>query len=107
MRGIDDALGLLEVRGMTAALAASDVMAKAAPVAVGPACRIGDGLVTIPLHGEIAAVREALAVGAAAGSVEGHVVASHAIGRPAAGLVEIFELDASPVRDGLKGVPST
>lgn len=99
----DDALGLLEVRGMTAALAASDVMAKAAAVEVGPATRIGDGLVTLAVHGDIAAVREALASAAVAGPVAGRLVAHRTIGRPADGLVRTFGLVGSqpaPVRKG-------
>lgn len=92
MRHPDDALGLLEVRGMTAAIGAADAMAKAALVELGPAARIGDGLVTIPVHGEIAAVREALDAGSAAARAIAEVVASGVIGRPSPGLVETFGL---------------
>ena len=92
---------------MTAALAAADVMAKAAAVEVGPAAAIGDGLVTVTVHGDIASVREALAVAAAAMPVAGHVVATRAIGRPAAGLVDTFHLALTPPGAGAKGGPST
>jgi microcompartment protein CcmL/EutN len=95
VRRPDDALGLLEVRGMTAAVGAADAMSKSAPIRLGPAVRIGDGLVTIPIHGEIAAVREALIAGTRAGMAIGMVVASHAIGRPVAELIDVFGLATS------------
>jgi microcompartment protein CcmL/EutN len=92
VRLADDALGLLEVRGMTAAMGATDAMAKAAPIRLGSATRIGDGLVTIAIHGDIAAVQEALAAGTVVAATLGRLVAAHAIGRPTADLVETFEL---------------
>jgi microcompartment protein CcmL/EutN len=93
VRRAGDALGLLEVRGMTAALAAADAMAKAAFVAVGPAARIGDGLVTVAVHGDIAAAREALSAGASIAVTCGELVARHVIGRPSDGLVSVFGLE--------------
>lgn len=107
MRRPDDALGMVEVRGMTATLAAADIMAKAAAIDVGRTVAIGDGLVTLAIHGDIAAVREALAAATAAGPVVPHLVAARAIGRPADGLVDAFDLDWSPRGAGAKGGPST
>ena len=87
---------------MTAAVGAADAMAKAAPVAVvGPALA-GAGLVTIFVHGEIAAVREALDAGARAASGIGRVLASSVIGRPTADLVGIFDVDDRPPFDGIR-----
>ena len=85
-----DALGLLEVRGFTAAIVAADAMSKAAQVQLGTSARIGDGLVTIVTSGQIAAVQEALAAGVAAADRVGRVVARHVIGRPSPELRAIF-----------------
>jgi microcompartment protein CcmL/EutN len=98
---------MLEVRGMTAALAAADVMAKAAAVHVGPATRIGDGLVTVAVHGDIAAVREALSAAAGSFPVTDHLIAMRTIGRPADDLIEAFDLASGPSGAGTKGAPST
>lgn len=90
------ALGLLEVRGLTAATVAADAMAKAAPVEVRRGVRIGDGLLTLILLGEIAAIEEALAIGRAAASRAGDVVAWSRIGRPEPELVTVFGLAGRP-----------
>ena len=90
MSRADDALGLLEVRGITAAIGAADVMAKAALVEVlGPAL-IGDGLVTLFVRGEIAAVREALDAGSRSAQGFGLLRACRLIGRPVPELDRVF-----------------
>jgi microcompartment protein CcmL/EutN len=86
------ALGLLEVRGFVAALGAADAMAKTAPVAVRGPALAGDGLVTLAVHGEIAAVEEALAAGRLTAERLGGLVASTRIGRPEPGLDTTFGL---------------
>ena len=82
------ALGIVEVEGMTAALAVADTMAKAAPVALSGPASIGDGLVDWFVHGSIAAVEEAVAVvdRTHAGALRSVTV----IGRPDPMVVEIF-----------------
>jgi len=64
-------VGLVEVRGLTGAIGAADVMAKAAPVSLAGPLLIGDGLVTIVCRGDIAAVNEAVAAGSEAASQQG------------------------------------
>ena len=86
----DASLGLLEVHGFAAAMAAADAMSKAAPVGIGTAARIGDGLVTIVANGQIAAVQEAVAAGVAAAERVGRVVARNVIGRPSPELWAVF-----------------
>jgi microcompartment protein CcmL/EutN len=83
-----DALGIVEVEGMTAALAVADAMVKAAPVTLSGPASIGDGLVDWFVHGSIAAVEEAVAVAdrVFAGSLRSVAV----IGRPDLMVVEIF-----------------
>ncbi len=91
-----DALGLLEVRGFTAAIAAADAMSKAAQVRIGTTARIGDGLVTIVTNGQIAAVQEAVTAGAVAAERVGRVVARRVIGRPSPELRAVFALASGP-----------
>ena len=90
------AVGLLEVRGLTAALAAADSMAKAAPVDVRGPVRIGDGLVTLAVVGEIGAIDEALATGREAAARLGQVVAWSRIGRPEPELAAVFGWPEQP-----------
>jgi microcompartment protein CcmL/EutN len=91
-----DALGLLEVHGFTAAIAAADAMSKAAPVRIGTTVRIGAGLVTVVTNGQIAAVQEAIAAGVVAAERVGRVVARHVIGRPSPELRAVFALASGP-----------
>lgn len=76
-----DAVGLVEVRGLVGALGAADVMAKGAPVRIGRAVLIGDGLVTVVCHGDIDAVQEAVSVGSEAAARLGTLVAGRTFGR--------------------------
>jgi ethanolamine utilization protein EutM len=94
------ALGLLEVHGFTAAVAAADAMSKAADVELGTSVRIGDGLVTVVASGQIAAVQEAVASGIVAAERVGRVVARHVIGRPSQELRVVFALGATGPRPG-------
>jgi ethanolamine utilization protein EutM len=86
----ETAIGMLEVLGLTAAIAAADVMVKAAPVRLAGPYVIGRGLVTIVVRGDIAAVIEAVDAGASAAGRLGHVAARHVIGRPFGGVGALF-----------------
>ena len=77
-----DALGLVETRGLTAAIEAADAMTKAAEVVLVGTEKIGSGLVTVLVRGDVGAVNAAIEVGAAAASKLGELVASHVIPRP-------------------------
>ena len=76
-----EAVGLVEVRGLTGAIGAADVMAKAAPVRIGRAVLIGDGLVTVVCRGQIAAVEEAVAAGTEIAGRLGTLIAGRTFGR--------------------------
>ena len=91
-----DAMGLLEVHGLAAAVGAVDAMAKAAPIRVVVPQRIGDGLVTLVAQGDIASVREAVEAGAERAAQIGRVVARHVIGRPSPELAVIFGFATPP-----------
>ena len=76
------ALGLVETRGLVAAIEAADSMLKAAHVELVGSERIGSGLVTIMVRGDVGAVKAAVEAGAAAASKLGEVIAMHVIPRP-------------------------
>lgn len=87
-----DALGIIEVKGMTALVEASDAMTKSARVELVGFERIGGGLVTALIRGDVAACKAAIDAGAAAAQRVGEVVACHVIPRPHADLEEVFPI---------------
>ena len=87
---MQSAIGLVETRGLTALVEATDAMAKAANVKIEKRVDIGGGLVTTVVSGDVGSVRAAVEAGAAAGSQVGEVVSSHIIPRPSDGLVGAF-----------------
>ncbi len=77
-----EALGMVETRGLVAAIEAADAMVKAANVTLIGTERIGSGLVTVMVRGDVGAVQAATDAGAAAGSRLGELVSVHVIPRP-------------------------
>jgi len=76
------ALGLVETRGLVAAIEAADAMVKAAQVVFLGKEVTDASLVTIKVVGEVGAVRAAVAAGAAAAGKVGQLVGTHIIPRP-------------------------
>jgi|GEM_PF-255886 microcompartment protein CcmL/EutN len=76
------ALGLIETRGLVAAIEAADAMTKAADVTLVGKDRADAGLITIKVVGDVAAVRSAVDAGSAAAVRVGQLVSSHIIPRP-------------------------
>jgi ethanolamine utilization protein EutM len=76
------ALGMVETRGLVALFEATDAMLKAASVEMLGWKKIGKGLVTAFVTGEVAAVKSAVSAGEAAAAKVGEVVAVHIIPRP-------------------------
>jgi len=77
-----EALGMVETRGLVAAIEAADAMVKAANVTLIGTERIGSGLVTVMVRGDVGAVQAATDAGAAAGSKLGELISVHVIPRP-------------------------
>ncbi len=77
-----DSLGLLEVAGLLGAITASDAMVKAANVILVGYEKIGSGLVTVMVRGDVGAVKAAVDAGAAAAERVGTVQSIHVIPRP-------------------------
>lgn len=77
-----EALGLVETKGFTGMIEASDAMAKAAKVKLIGYEKVGSGLVTTLCRGEVAAVRAACEAAASAAQRVGELVSVHVIPRP-------------------------
>ena len=77
-----EALGMVETRGLTAAIEAADQMCKAANVALVGTEKIGSGLVTVIVRRHVVAANPALESGGPAASRLGELVATHVIPRP-------------------------
>ena len=77
-----EALGMVETRGLVAAIEASDAMVKAADVTLIGTEKIGSGLVTVMVRGDVGAVKAATEVGGEAAARLGELVAVHVIPRP-------------------------
>jgi ethanolamine utilization protein EutM len=83
-----DALGLVETRGMVAAVEAADAMCKAARVRLTRFEITRDALVTVTVRGTLAEVETAVAAGTAAAAGKGEVIAHHVIPAPEGQLEE-------------------
>ena len=77
-----EALGMVETRGLTAAIEAADSMLKAANVVLIGTEKIGSGLVSVMVRGDVGAVKAAVESGTAAASKLGEIIATHVIPRP-------------------------
>src|SRR5574338_1385991 len=76
------ALGMVETRGLVAAIEAADAMVKAANVVLIGSEYVGGGYVTVMVRGDVGAVKAATDAGAAAAKRVGEVVSVHVIPRP-------------------------
>lgn len=76
------ALGMIETRGLVAAIEAADAMLKAANVELVGTEKIGSGLVSVMVCGDVGAVKAAVDAGAARSAALGEVIATHVIPRP-------------------------
>ena len=77
-----EALGMVETRGLVAAVEAADAMCKAANVTLVGTEKIGSGLVTVMVRGDVGAVKSSVEAGQAAACKLGELVATHVIPRP-------------------------
>jgi len=77
-----ESLGMIETRGLVGAIEAADSMVKAANVVLIGYEKIGSGLVTVMVRGDVGAVKAATDAGAAAAKRVGEVVSVHVIPRP-------------------------
>ena len=87
---MNNALGLIETKGLVASIEAADAMVKAANVQMIGQEKIGSGLVTIMVRGDVGAVKASVDAGVAAAENIGGVVSSYVIPRPHAEVERIL-----------------
>lgn len=79
---MNNALGMIETKGLVGAIEAADAMVKAANVTMIGYEKIGSGLVTVMVRGDVGAVKAATDAGAAAAESVGELMSVHVIPRP-------------------------
>ena len=77
-----EALGMIETKGLVGAIEAGDAMTKSANVTLMGYEKIGSGLVTVMVRGDVGAVKAAVDAGTCAAEKVGEIVAQHVIPRP-------------------------
>ena len=87
---LSEALGIVEVKGLIAAVSATDAMAKAANVRILDKVAIGNAFVATFVRGDVGSVRAAVDAGAAAATQHGELISAHVIPRPEEAVLAIF-----------------
>ena len=87
---MNDAIGLIETKGLLAQIEAADAMLKAANVTLVKQLPIGGAYITTIIKGDVGSVRAAVDAGAAAASQVGDLIAAHVIARPERALLAAF-----------------
>ncbi len=85
-----NALGMIETRGQTGLVEATDAMLKAANVELVKTIQIGGGFVTAVVRGDVGSVKAAVDAGSNAASKVGELVSAHVIARPHDELIANF-----------------
>ena len=96
-----NALGMIETRGLVAAIEAADAMVKSANVQLVGKEQVGGGLVTVMVRGDVGAVKSATDAGAAAAEKGGELISVHVIPRPHAEVDVILPKGHEPVQEVL------
>ncbi|MGN0467043.1 MAG: BMC domain-containing protein [Lachnospiraceae bacterium] len=79
---INEALGMIETKGLVGAIEAADAMTKSANVTLVGYEKIGSGLVTVMVRGDVGATKAAVDAGAVAADKVGELISQHVIPRP-------------------------
>ena len=90
-----EALGMIETKGLVGAIEAADSMVKSANVTLVGYEKIGSGLVTVMVRGDVGAVKAATDAGAAAAQRVGELLSVHVIPRPHVEVEDILPQKAS------------
>lgn len=91
-RMAQEALGMVETRGLVAAIEAADAMLKAANVVLVGTEKIGSGLVSVMVRGDVGAVKAAVEAGGQSAQKLGEIIATHVIPRPHADVEKILPI---------------
>lgn len=93
------AIGMIETRGLTALVEATDAMLKSANVElIGPMIQVGNAMVTVVVEGDVAAVKAATEAGRAAAQSLGEVVSVSVIARPHGDLGVVLPKTPAPAK---------
>ena len=87
---MSESIGLIETKGLTGSIEASDAMVKAANVSLVKQVSIGAGMLTVFVKGDVGSVKAAVEAGAEAANRVGELIASHVIARPHEDLLKFF-----------------
>ena len=87
---MSEAIGMIETKGYTGSVEASDAMVKAANVTLVKTIPIGGGLITVLAKGDVGSIKAAVDAGSKAAAKVGELVSSHVIARPHEDLLKIF-----------------
>jgi ethanolamine utilization protein EutM len=95
---MSEAIGMIETKGYTGSIEATDAMAKAANVTIAKTIAIGGGLIAVICRGDVASVKAAVDAGSKAAGKVGELSAAHVIARPHDDLVKAFLSAPAPVK---------
>ena len=84
------AIGMIEFKTIATGITAADAMVKAANVVLIGSEKIGSGLVSVMVRGDVGAVKAAVEAGSAAATALGEVIATHVIPRPHADVEKLL-----------------
>ena len=87
---MNESIGMVETKGLTGSIEASDAMVKAASVSLVKQIPIGGGLLTVLVKGDVGSVNAAVEAGSEAADRVGELVASHVLARPHEDLLKVF-----------------
>ena len=87
---MSEAIGMIETKGYTGSVEASDAMVKAANVSLVKTIPIGGGLITVLAKGDVGSIKAAVDAGAKAAAKVGELVSSHIIARPHDDVLKVF-----------------
>ena len=90
MKMTDEAIGMIETKGLVAVIEATDAMLKAAKVTYAGMRKVGSGYISVLVQGDVAAVKAAVDAGSAAAGRIGEVISVHVIPRPHGDLEKIL-----------------
>lgn len=79
---MNNALGMIETKGLVGAVEAADAMTKAANVTLIGKVNVGGGLIAVMVRGDVGAVKAATEAGAEAAGRVGELLSVHVIPRP-------------------------
>jgi ethanolamine utilization protein EutM len=87
---MSEALGMIETKGFTGSIEASDAMVKAANVVLVRTVSIGGGMITVMARGDVGSIKAAVDAGSKAASKVGELISAHVIARPHDDLLKVF-----------------